>query len=104
MSQNNITSHLSHREFVYTLYPEERKFPVDSPCGQNVCDWFRWYGNSQFLIVDLSPDWDARHFLVDRQPFISGLKNLEKAQVVTRYKVIGSTILYKVLQNPDTFN
>jgi len=103
VSQNNITSHISQREAVYTLYPEKRSFPVNSPCGSSTCDWFRWYDAPKFLIVDLSPEWDARHLLTDRVPYIAGLKNLEAAHIITRYKVIGSTILYTVNQNPDTY-
>jgi uncharacterized membrane protein len=101
VSQNNITPHISQRDKIYTLYPEKEIFTKHSPCGKTSCDWFRWYGNPQFLIVDISSDWDARHLLTDRPLFLAGLKNIEKANVVTNYKEIGTTILYKVNKNPD---
>lgn len=103
VSQNNITPHISERDKIYTLYPEKKIFQKYSPCGQVQCDWFRWYGNPEFLIVDTSSDWDARHFLTDRPLFIKGLINLEKAKVVAKYKQIGTTILYKVNENPDKY-
>lgn len=103
VSQNNITPHVSHRDQIYTLYPEKKNFPKDSPCGQITCDWFRWYGNPQFLIIDTSSEWDARHLLTDRPLFLKGLQNIEKAKVVTIYKQLGSTILYKVNKNPDDY-
>ncbi|HVZ11802.1 MAG TPA: DUF2079 domain-containing protein [Patescibacteria group bacterium] len=101
VSQNNITPHISHRDKIFTLYPEKKSFNKNSVCGQATCDWFRWYDHPQYLIVDTSPEWDARHYLTDREPFLRGLQNIEKAKVVTKYKQIGSTILYKVNENPD---
>ena len=103
VSQDNITPHISQRDKIYTLYPEKRIFSKDSPCGQIQCNWFRWDENPKFLIVDTSSDWDARHLLTDRPLFLNGLKNLEKAKVVTKYKVVGSTILYTVNENPDEY-
>jgi uncharacterized membrane protein len=101
VSQNNITPHISHRDKIYTLYPEKKNFPKDSPCGQPTCNWFRWYDNPEFLIVDTSAEWDARHLLTDRPLFLDGLQNLERANVVTVYKQLGSTILYRVNRNPE---
>jgi uncharacterized membrane protein len=103
VSQNNITPHISHRDQIYTLYPEKKVFEHHSPCGQPTCDWFRWYGNPQFLLVDTSPDWDARHLLTDRNNFLSGLQNLEKTHIVTKYRQVGSAILYKVNMNPEKY-
>lgn len=103
VSQDNITPHISQRDEIYTLYPEKKIFMKHSPCGQTQCNWFRWFGNPEFLIVDTSSDWDARHLLTDRRLFLNGLQNLEIAGVVQKYKEIGSTILYKVNENPDTY-
>jgi uncharacterized membrane protein len=100
VSQNNIIPHIAHRDKIYTLYPEQDRFTKNSPCGQKVCDWFRWYGNPQFLIVDTSSNWDARHLLIDRDPYIKGLRNLEKAGVIVKYKQLGTTALYKIIMNP----
>lgn len=100
VSQNNITPHISHRDKIYTLYPVKKAFGVNSPCGQKECNWFLWHENPQFLIVDTSANWDARHLLIDRPEYIDGLSNLEKAGVVKLEKKIGNTILYKVLKRP----
>jgi uncharacterized membrane protein len=103
VSQDNITPHISQRNEIYTLYPEKKIFTKDSPCGQVQCNWFRWFGTPEFLIVDTSSDWDARHLLIDRPLFLDGLKNLEKAKVITKYKEVGTTILFKVNENPDEY-
>ncbi len=101
VAQNNIVPHISHRDAVYSLYPERKQFKKKSPCGQPECNWFRWYDHPELLFVDTSPEWDARHLFIDRDKFIDGLKNLEKAGVITKYKQAGSTVLYKVNKNPD---
>ena len=100
VSQNNITPHISHRNNIYTLYPEKKKFSGSSICGNIECDWFRWYSNPEFLIVDTSSDWDARHLLIDRENYIKGLENIEKAGAIEIYKKRGNTILYKIKSNP----
>ena len=103
VAQNNITPHISQRDEIYTLYPEKKTFLKNSPCGQQTCDWFRWFGSPQYLIVDTAGDWDARHLLIDRPLFLAGLANLEKTKVVTLYKQFGTTRLYKVNENPDNY-
>jgi len=103
VAQNNIIPHISERDKIYTLYPEQEVFIKNSPCGQKACDWFRWFGTPEFLIVDTSPEWDARHLLVDRDPYIKGLKNLEKAGVIKKDVQVGTTILYFVKQNPENY-
>lgn len=103
VTQNNITPHLTHREIIYTLYPIQKDFKIHSPCGQITCDWFRWEGRPEFLVVDTSTDWDIRHLLIDRAKYIQGLTNLEKAGVIQRYKQIGNAVIYKVRVNPDLY-
>lgn len=104
VSQNNITPHLSQRDKIYTLYPKKKIFTKNSPCSQLQCNWFRWDENPKYLIVDTSSEWDARHLLIDRPLFIDGLRNLEKAHVIEKYKQIGNTILYKIKENPEKYN
>lgn len=100
VSQNNITPHLSHRDQIYTLFPDKKSFYENSPCGDVTCNWFRWAGNPEFLIVDTSAEWDIRHFLANREEFIKSLENLEKGGVVKRFKESQTAILYKVLKKP----
>ncbi len=103
VSQNNITPHLTHRDIIFTLYPIKKDFHSHSPCGQITCDWFRWESTPTYLMIDTSEDWDIRHLLADRKDYIQGLKNLEKAGVIEKYKQIGNAVLYKVKVNPDLY-
>ena len=100
VAQNNILPHLSHRDKIYTLYPEKKKFSTNSPCAASECDWFRWDGSPRFLIIDTSPEWDARHYLTDREKFTGGLENLEKTGTIKPIKTVGTAVVYEVLQNP----
>ena len=100
VSQNNITPHISQRTQIYTLFPTKKDFKKNSPCEQKTCNWLRWEGNPQFLIVDTSSDWDIRHLLANRNEFLEGLSNLEKEKVIKIYKQDKTTTLYKVLKNP----
>lgn len=98
VSQNNITPHVSQRDLIFTLFPTKKEFPKDSPCGRTSCNWFRWAGEPAYLIVDTSADWDARGFLTDRESFIDGLKNLEKADIIQVHSKKGSTVLYRIVE------
>lgn len=100
VAQNNIVSHISHRDKIYSLYPEKKYFKQHSPCGDVECNWFRWFDHPDFLFVDTSPEWDARHLLENREDFIDGIHNLEKAGVIKKYKQEGSAVLYKVVKKP----
>ena len=100
VSQNNITSHISNRDKIFTLWPEKKSFEGNSPCGKPICNWFRWVGSPNYLIVDKSANWDIRQLLANRDEYVNGLSNLEKANVITKYKQIGNAILYKILKQP----
>jgi len=100
VSQVNITPHINHRELVMTLWPEKKEFSKASLCGKRSCNWFRWAGSPRYLLVDTSTDWDPRYWLTDRDTFIDGIHNLEKAKVIAVDKQQGSAVLYKVLKSP----
>lgn len=100
VSQVNITSHINHRELVFTMWPEKKAFSKNSPCGQPTCNWFRWPGEPQYMLVDTSPEWDARHLLTNNSEFKEGIANLEKAGVIKVEKRINSATLYKVVKRP----
>lgn len=104
VAQNNITPHISHRNEIFTLYFDRKNFLVDSPCEELNCEWMRWFGNPEYLIVDLSSNWDARHLLANNEEFRLGIKNLEKAGVIEEYESIGDAKLYKVIVNPSDLN
>lgn len=100
VSQNNITPHISHRDSIFTLWPDTKNFQKNSPCNKQTCTWFRWSGNPTYLIIDTSPEWDIRHFLVNRDEFTSALSNMEKTGYIKRDKVFATTIIFKVLRKP----
>lgn len=100
VSQVNITPHINHRELIFTLWPEKKSFEKNSPCGQSVCDWFKWPGNPQYMLVDTSSEWDARHLLTNNNEFKQGIENMEKAHVIVVEKRTGSTTLYKIVKTP----
>jgi uncharacterized membrane protein len=103
VTQNNIVPHMSKRDGIYSLYPERKQFRSNSPCGSSQCNWFRWDNHPAYLFVDTSPEWDSRHLLTNRDEFIDGIHNLEKAHVIKKQKQLGTATIYKVLKNPDSF-
>jgi uncharacterized membrane protein len=100
VAQDNIIPHVSHRLNIFTLWPDKKTFLSDSPCGKVVCDWFRWTDRPQYLIVDTGPDWDIRHLLANREDYINGLNNLEKAKIISKFKQKGNAVLYKIQKQP----
>jgi|GEM_PF-1451038 len=100
VSQNNITPHVSHRPNILTLWPTTKDFKDNSICDQKTCDWFRWADDPEYLIIDTSKDWDTRHLLTNRDEYIKGLGNLEKAKIIKKYKQAGNAVLYKVMHSP----
>jgi len=97
VSQNNITPHLTHRHEIFTLWPDRKNFKTNSPCDKKSCNWLTWRaGQPQLLIVDTSSNWDIRHFLADRNQYIDGLTNMEKAGVIKKKEEIGNAVIYKI--------
>lgn len=90
VAQNNISPHISHRDRIYLLYPEEK----------NGKEWFYWYGEPEYLVVDTSDNWDARHLLTDNKKFKNGIYNLKKEGVIDLVERVGDAQIYKILKNP----
>ena len=102
VSQNNITPHLSHRNEIFTLWPEKKTFKTNSPCKQTTCNWLTWRSTMpQYLIVDTSANWDIRHFLANGDDYRDGLKNLEKAGYIKKDKQIGNAAIYTILKKDN---
>lgn len=101
VAQNNIISHISHRNDVFILWPEKKSFHKNSPCKKSTCNWFRWAGKPNYLLIDTASDWDIRHLLANRDDYIDGLHNLEVAGVIKEYKKIDSAVLYSIYKNPN---
>jgi uncharacterized membrane protein len=97
VSQNNITPHLTHRNNIFTLWPDIRRFKEDSPCGEKICNWLSWRGGKPaYIIVDTSNMWDIRHFLADRKTFINALTNMQNYGEISIDKQIGNAVIYKI--------
>lgn len=101
VSQNNITPHISERSSVFTFWPEIKTFPKNSPCRKLTCNWFRWAGNPEYLIIDTSPQWNILNLLTTRENYLDGLNNLRKVGVIKIYKQVGSATLYKIARKPS---
>ena len=100
VSQVNITPHITHREEVFTLWPQQKAFGKNSPCGESSCHWLGWVGTPTYMLVDLSPEWDIRHLLATNEDFKKSVANLEKAGIIKKKKGISSTILYQIIKHP----
>lgn len=96
VSQNNITPHISHRDKIYTLYTRSKHFASQSPCQKSDCPWFEWFGSPDYLLVDVSSHWDARHLLTDPPIFLSALKSAEVTGRIKLIRKIGTTRLYRI--------
>lgn len=100
VAQSNISPHITHRDKIYTLFPETKTFTKNSSCSKEACNWFHWGGNPNYLIADLGNSWDIRHFLTNRDNFIDGIRNLEKAGIITLLTKHDTAILYKINRKP----
>lgn len=101
VSQINFLPRLSHRKLTFLMWPEKKAFKRNSPCGKASCQWFRWPGNPEYMIVDTSTNWDVRYWLTNRQEFVDGLTTLTKAGVITPLYTFNTTIIYKVNKSPN---
>ncbi len=96
----NIAPHVSHRDLAFIFWPTNIS-PKDNPaCLQARCDWLHWPDNPHFLLVDLSPEWDARYVLTNNETFQKAIKNLEAGKVIKKQKQIGTTVLYSIEKKP----
>lgn len=95
-SQTNIAPHISNRNLIVTVWGERKEFASNSPCEEKNCAWLKWSGKPEFLIVDISPEWDIRHLLANRPDFIEGLANMEKMKYIELDKEFGSAKIYKI--------
>lgn len=98
VTQINFLPHLSHRQNEFVLWPETKTFDLsNSPCGTSSCNWIRWVGSPQYMLVDTSTDWDIRYWLTTRENFVDAINNLQKAGVIQPIHSWQTTTLYKVL-------
>ncbi len=100
VTQTNISPHVSNRKFVITMWGEKKEFKKNSPCGRPVCEWFKWAGEPQYLLVDTAPEWNILNLLAVREDFLAGLSNMEKDGTIKIYKQFGTSRIYTVEKKP----
>lgn len=102
VAQNNLHPHVSQREKIELLWADRRTFTAStSPCGATDCPWLRWRGSGYtYLLVDLSPEWDARHLLQNHSEFVQAVEGMEKLGILKRVKEDGTTRLYTIEKTP----
>jgi hypothetical protein len=96
VTQNNIASHIAHRDYIYTLFPYLKDFNEDSPCGVKTCKWFRVGGNPEYLLIDTGATWNILHYLTQREEFFEAINNLEKNGNIKLVEQKETTKLYKI--------
>lgn len=101
VAQNNIVPHLSQRDEIFTLWPEQEKASQKIQCESRNCNWFRWAGKPQYLIVDTAGNWDIRHLLANREDFMKSIMNLEKNEYIKIKYREGTTTLYSIEKDPN---
>lgn len=102
VSQNNLYPHISQRKNIELLWPDRRTFTASaSPCEAVDCPWFRWKkADYEYLLVDISHEWDIRHLLQNRDEFIQAVDGMEKLGIIKRVKEDGTTRLYTIEKDP----
>ncbi len=93
----HIVPHLSHRQYIYLLYPRihDRK---DSVCGQTSCWWLDSAGSPEYMIVNTDQTQWLTQLLESPENFLSAVNNMEKAGVIRLEKSIGTAYLYRYQQ------
>jgi uncharacterized membrane protein len=100
VTQVNISPHISNRELIVTMWGDRKNFEKNSPCGDESCEWFKWAGNPEYMLVDTSSEWNITHLLANREDFIKGLENMEKDGVIRKHKEFNSATIYTVHKKP----
>ncbi|MBI5045173.1 MAG: DUF2079 domain-containing protein [Candidatus Levybacteria bacterium] len=99
-AQNNIFPHVSQRRKITLIWPDERTFKKNSPCGKQNCPWLRWDGSPKYIVVDLSPEWDIRHLLWQNNEYKMAINGLEKEKIISLHQQVGTAKLYIVNKKP----
>lgn len=95
-AQQSLVPHVAHREEIYLVYPRQRDFSTNSPCGQKTCWWLDFAGKPQYLFVDTHPGEWATMTLESIDNFSQGVKDMENAGVITLVTRQSETRLYRV--------
>ncbi len=95
-AQNNIVPHVSNRRHIYSVYYEKKDARELPGCTTPHCDTLRTYRDAEYVLVDLSEDWDARHYLADPVLFARAVRSMESRGAITLIREYGTTKLYKI--------
>lgn len=85
-TQQNLISHLSHRQKIYLVWPRQHN-------GQW---WLDFGGQPQYLVVDLHPGQRLTQLLESNENFESAVKNMEKADKIKLEKEVNFAKLYRI--------
>ncbi len=97
-THNNIAVHLTHRDEIYGLFPMQRDFKSNSPCGTTSCGWFRVGGDPKFLFYDKGSNFNALHYLTGREEFFETISNLEKNGNIQLIEHKDTSYLYRIIK------
>ena len=87
----DLIPHLSHRKEIYLIYPR-----VGDKKNCKNCWWLDFTGKPQYLVVDLHPNQWLTQLLESNENFQNAVKNMIKAEKITKIRNIGYAYIYKI--------
>ncbi|MBI3343230.1 DUF2079 domain-containing protein, partial [Candidatus Gottesmanbacteria bacterium] len=94
-TQQNIVSHLSHRNQIYLAWPRLHDF-ADNPCGQTSCWWLDFDKRAEYLVVDTRPDQWLTQILESNEHWREAIRNMEKIKIIKLVESVGFARMYEV--------
>ncbi|MBI3385549.1 DUF2079 domain-containing protein [Candidatus Gottesmanbacteria bacterium] len=94
-TQQNLAPHISHRQFIYLVWPRQHDI-TPSPCPQKSCWWLDFDTHAAFLLVDLRPNQWLTQILETNEHFDEAVRNMEHAGAISLVRSVGDAKLYSV--------
>lgn len=94
--QNNIASHLSHKQETTLIHLDMKQFLSKSPCMASLCPWLRFDGAPQYLLVDTSPVWNDGDVGVPEQELSEAIAAMITSGDIRVYIKQGNIIVYTI--------
>lgn len=95
-AQQSLVPHLSHRQYIYLLYPRLKSFSKTQVCSQELCWWLDFSGQPEFMAVDLHKDEWLTMTLADSKDFRQAVENMEKAGAIKLVYKKGEARIYRI--------
>lgn len=96
-AQQSLVPYLSHRQYIYLIYPRKRYFPPSiSVCKTNPCWWLEFAGRPDLLVVDTHNDEWLTMTLEDITNFREAIRNMEATGVIKLQYRIGEARIYRI--------